>query len=200
MANWCNVRLSAIGPEDPLARFRTDAGARKGRIDTRRSTVFLPEMEIGETGDLTAHPPEPFGRHFRRAEYTLQGRNDDYADHFREVSGRYPGLAFVLAYGDPNADSHGSHLLLAGRQRTWEIPRRVRREVMRKHYRRWNLVDARGRMDYDAGDSDIAEWGAFFEYIDLAAAHWDARVLAWLRERHPPRRGRGGVKRRAARR
>ncbi|MBA3886046.1 MAG: hypothetical protein H0X67_09985 [Acidobacteria bacterium] len=59
---------------------------------------------------------------------------------------------------------------------------------MRKHYRRWNLVDRRGRLDYDADDSDMAEWGAYFEMMDVAAAHWDARILAWLRTRHPPRR------------
>lgn len=35
----------------------------------------------------------------------------------------------------------------------------------------------------------MAEWEAFFEYMDLASSHWDARVQAWLRERHPGRRG-----------
>jgi hypothetical protein len=192
MANWCNLRLSAIGPEQELERFRHDAGARQGRIDTRRSTVFLPEMEIGEGGDLEADPPERFGRRFRRAEYRFQGRNDDHKDHFRGVSARYPALAFVLTYSDPNDDSHGSYLLLAGRERHWPIPQRLAREVMRKHYRRWKLVDARGRLDYDADDSDMAEWDAFFEYMDLASSHWDARVLAWLRERHPARSGRRG--------
>lgn len=142
-------------------------------------------MEIGEAADLTADEPKRFGGRFERVEYTLQGRDDDYADHFRAVSEGYPDLAFVLTYSDPNADDHGSHLLLAGRQRTWRIPRRLQSELMRKHYTRWRLVDARGRMDYDAEDSDMAEWDAFFEMMDVAAAHWNDVVLHWLEQRHP---------------
>lgn len=151
MANWCNLGLSVFGPANELSRFRKDAGALQGRVDTSRSRVFLAEMERGESGDLTAHEPKPFGRRFQRAEYTFQGRNNDHADYFREISERYPKLAFVLMFGDPNADAHGSHLLLNDTQRIWGIPVRLHRELMRKHYRLWKLVDARGRMDYDAG-------------------------------------------------
>src|SRR6188508_50034 len=119
MANWCNLRLSGFGPPDGIAAFRKAAGRLKGRINTEKSTVFGPEMERGESGDLTAYEPKRFGRRFQRVEYTLQGRNTDHADHFRDVSERYPALAFVLTFGDPNADAHGSHLFLRGRQRIW---------------------------------------------------------------------------------
>jgi hypothetical protein len=33
-------------------------------------------------------------------------------------------------------------------------------------------------MDYDADDSDWAEWDAYFEMMDRAAVRWDATVLA----------------------
>ena len=186
MANWCNLQLSVFGPADQLEAFRKAAGRLEGRVDTRRSSVFLPEMERGESGDLTSHAPKPFGRRFQRAEYTLQGRNDDYGDHFREISEQYPALVFVLTYGDPNADAHGSHLLLAGRQRIWGVPARLHRELMRKHYKRRGLVNSRGHMDYEADDSGMAEWDAYFEMMDVAAARWDATVLKWLRKHHPP--------------
>ena len=42
-------------------------------------------------------------------------------------------------------------------------------------------------MDYDADDNDWAEWMAYFEMMDRAAAHWDDLVLRWLQQRHPRR-------------
>ena len=114
MANWCNLRLSVFGLPDEIAAFRKAAGRAKGRINTEKSTVFLPEMERGESGDLTAYEPERFGRRFQRVEYTLQGRNTDHADHFRDVSERYPSLAFVLTFGDPNADAHTAAIYSSG--------------------------------------------------------------------------------------
>ena len=187
MANWCNLRLSVFGPPDGISAFRKAAGRLKGRINTEKSTVFSPEMERGESGDLTAYEPKRFGRRFQRVQYTLQGRNTDHADHFQDVSERYPALAFVLTFGDPNADAHGSHLFLRGTQRIWGVSARLHRELMRKHYKRCGLVNSRGHMDYDAEDSDWAEWMAYFEMMDRAAAHWDDTVLRWLRQRHPRR-------------
>lgn len=187
MANWCNLRLSVLGAPGDLAPFRRAAGALKGRINTSKSTIFTAEMERGESRDLEAEEVSPFGRRFQRAEYLFQGRNDDHADHFREVSARFPLLAFVLTFGDPNSDWHGSHLFLAGRQRTWEVGVRLRRQLMMKRYRKWKLLDARGHVNYDAADADWAEWEAYFEMMHIAAVHWDAKVLQWLRAARPPR-------------
>jgi hypothetical protein len=188
MANWCNIRLSVFGTADDLAPFRRAAGALKGRINTAKSSIFTPAMEWGETRDLEAAEVKPFGRRFQRAEYLFQGRNDDYADHFREVSARYPSLAIVLTFGDPNFDLHGSHVFLNSRQRTWTVGARLHRQLMMKHYGKWKLLDARGHVDYDSESSDWAEWDAFFEMMDIAAVHWDVQVLKWLRDRHPVRR------------
>jgi hypothetical protein len=185
MANWCNLQLSVFGPPGQIAAFRKAAGRLKGRVDTTKSSIFLPEMERGESGDLTAYEPKPFARRFQRAEYTFQGRNNDYGDYFRDISDRWHELAFVLTFGDPNADAHGSHLFLAGDQRIWGIPVRLHRQLMRKHFKRRGLINSRGHMDYDADDSDRAEWDAYFEMMDIAAAHWDRKVVAWLRDCHP---------------
>ncbi|CAN5581470.1 hypothetical protein BH23ACI1_BH23ACI1_12410 [soil metagenome] len=62
MANWCNVRVSVFGPREAVARFMKDAGHGTRGIDISRSTVFLPEMEVGEGGDLSAKEPATFGR------------------------------------------------------------------------------------------------------------------------------------------
>jgi hypothetical protein len=125
MANWCNLRLLVTGVPKNLKPFRRAAGALSGRIDTNRSTIFTPEMEYGEGGDLEAGGVRRFQKRFQCAIFGLQGRNDDYVDHFREVSRRFPTLAFVLVYSDPNADEHGSYLLRNGRQRLWSVPVRT---------------------------------------------------------------------------
>lgn len=183
MANWSNLRLSVYGTPDDVAKFQEAAGPAYGRIRAKQSRIFADYMEFGESADLEANGVARFARRFRRAEYVLQGRNSAYSDEFREVSARYPRLAFVLTFSDPNSDWHGSYLLLAGRERLWEIPARLHRELMRKHYKRHGCIDSRGRVDYDHEEADDAEWDGFFDMIDHAAAHWDEKVLKWLRER-----------------
>jgi hypothetical protein len=180
MANWCNLRLSVIGAPEDVAEFCRAAGPEEGHIRAQTSRIFSAEMEFGEGGALTAHGVKRFGRRFRRAEYTFQGRNTDYSDEFREISARYPQLALVVTFSDPNDDSHGSYLVLAGEQRLWEIPARRYREVMRKHYQRHGCIGRGGRIDYDHDNADAAEWDAFFEMMDVAAVHWDEKVLRWL--------------------
>lgn len=187
MANWGNLQLSVIGRKEDLVPFRKAAGRLKGRIDTSKSSVFLAEMEYGESRDLEAAGVTPFGRRFARAEYLFQGRGDDHGEHFEGISRQYPALAFVLAFGDPNGDAHGSYLLLNGKRRTWAVSARLHRQLMMKHYRKWKLLDSRGHVDYDAEDSDWAEWDAMFEMLEIAEKRWDAVVLRWLRERHPSR-------------
>jgi hypothetical protein len=183
MANWCNLRLSVIGTPEEVARFRKAAGPADGRIRADQSRIFTADMERGEGDDLKAYGTKRWGRRFERAEYVLQGRNTDYSDEFLEISTRHPQLAFVLTFSDPNDDSHGSYLMLGGDSRMWGIPARLHREVMRKHYKRQGCMDRRGRVDYDHDNADDAEWDAFFEMMDLAAAHWDGKILQWLRAR-----------------
>lgn len=190
MANWCNVRLSVFGTPAEIQTFRKAAGALRGRIDTKRSSVFLEEMEIGEGGDLEARGESAFHRRFRRAEYVFQGRNTDHLDHFVAVSRRYPRLAFVVAYSDPNADDHGSHFVAYGRSRSWRLPRRTHESLARRVYREHGCVDERGRIDYDHESSDMADWDVLFALMDIAAVKWDAIVLEFL-QRSPTPRTRG---------
>jgi hypothetical protein len=188
LANWCNIRLSVIGRPADVEPFRKAAGALEGRIRTKRSSIFLEEMELGEGGDLTANGVRPFRRRFERAEYAFQGRNTDHLDHFQEISKRYPSLAFVVTYGDPNGDSHGSHLVLKGRARTWEVRGRTRDDIVRRAYRKYRCVDARGRLDYDADYTDLADWDAYGEMMDLASVRWDDAILRFLMAQAGPAR------------
>ena len=180
MANWCNIRLSVFGEPSSVEPFRKAAGALEGRIRTKRSSIFLPEMEFGEGGDLTAYGVLPFRRRYQRAEYRFQGRNTDHLDHFQEIAKRYPALAFVLTYSDWNGDEHGSHLLLGSRTRSWSVPGTTRSRIVRSLYRKYKCVDARGRIDWEADYSDLADWEAFGEMMNLAAHKWDAAVLRFL--------------------
>src|SRR6185503_14105651 len=168
MANWCNLRLLVTGLPDDIKPFRRAAGALSGRIDIKRSTIFTEEMEYGEGRDLEAEGVSRFRRRFQCAKFVFQGRNDDYADHFRMISRRFHRLAFVLVYSDPNADSHGSHLLRNGRQRWWNVPSRMRETIVRRQYIRNGAVDDKGDVDYDAEQADDADWDAFFEMMDVA--------------------------------
>ena len=129
MANWSNLRLVATGSRDDVAPFRRAAGALEGRIDTKNSTVFRPEMEFGEGGDLEADDVTVFRRVYRQTSYRFQGRNTDDVGHFEKVSRTFPRLALVLVWSDPNVDSHGSYLLLNGRTRQWEVPQRTKARI-----------------------------------------------------------------------
>ena len=102
MANWSNLRLIVIGSPADVTLFRRAAGALEGHIDTKKSTVFIPDMEFGEGGDLQADAVTVFRRVYRQASYLFQGRNTDYVDHFKTVSRKFPTLAFVLVWSDPN--------------------------------------------------------------------------------------------------
>jgi len=198
MANWCNLRLAVTGHAADLAPFRRAAGALTGPVYTDRSTVFTPDMEQGEGGDLQAHGLERLAGELRRAVYTFQGRNTDHVDHFRGVSRRYPRLAFVLAVGDPTLPPDYSYLLRKGRQRRWSAPEPLYNELFAKHLRQNGLVPEDApvdvdTLDFDDPDVDLAYWDAAFELMEVAQAHWDVDVLAWLRALPPapaPKRSR----------
>ena len=200
MANWCNVRLSVFGTAAELEPFRKAAGALEGRIDATRSSIFLEEMEIGESSDLESEGVSPFRRRFQRADYVFQGRNTDHVDHFVEVSKRFPRLAFVVTYSDPNADDHGSHLVLKGRSRTWTISNRTRDSLVRRAYRKYGCVDKRGHIDYEHDYSDLADWMAFGEMMRVASVKWDGKMLAFLQRQTPPSRPKRTTLQRATRR
>jgi hypothetical protein len=191
MANWCNLRLVATGRAREIEAFRTAAGARRGRIDTRKSRIFTREMEYGEGGDLETVPLRRWKGRYRTGRYRFQGRNDDYMDHFRDVSRRFPALAFVLVYSDPNSDVHGSYLLVSGKSRHWQVPRTVADRVLREEYANAGVMMANGDIDYDSDEADFAEWEAFWKMMDLAERKWDSTVLELLAggdRRHVDRR------------
>ncbi len=177
MANWSNLRLLATGLPAEVKVFGQAAGAQEGRIDTRRSAIFTGEMEYGEGGDLSAYGCSTFARRYRTATYNFQGRNTDHVDHFVQISRRYPTLAFVLVYSDPNGDWHGSYLLRNGRRRHWRVPPRTTEAIMKRHIR------AAGVSDEDDEALFWVENEAYWEMMDIAEQKWNATVLAWLERR-----------------
>lgn len=190
MANWVSLHLHAIGLPADLARFRRAAGARVGAIDASRSEVFTEEMAYGEAADLEADRAIRFGRRFRVAGYRFQGCNDDHALHFQDVSRRFPALAFILTYGDPNGDDHGSYLFRCGRQRRWVVPEHTRERLIRRQCRRYGI---RSREPQTEAENDALFWAendAYADMAEVARRHWFGAALEWLRRRHPARRRR----------
>ena len=181
MANWVNVQLDVRGLPIDVEHFRRAAGAKVGRINTARSKVFTLAMEHGEAADLEADPIERFGDRFRTASYRFQGRYDDHVDHFQKVSRRFPKLAFVLAYSDPNCDDHGSYLLLRGTRRTWVVPYVMRVHILRKALVRYGLP---ADLDTSSAEGDEVFWAeneAYWEMQELAARRWEKVVMQWLK-------------------
>jgi hypothetical protein len=182
------VHLLAIGLPADVERFRVAAGARVGPIDVRRSTVFTDEMACGESADLEADRATRCGRRFRAAGYRFQGRNDDHALHFQEVSRRFPALALILTYGDPNGDDHGSYLFRCGRQRRWVVPERTRERLIWRQCRRYGIRSREPRTEAEEDALYWAENDAYADMAEVARRHWFGPALEWLRGRHPARR------------
>jgi hypothetical protein len=186
MANWSNLRLTVTGYPADIAAFRVAAGRAPGRIDASRSRVFTEDMEYGEGGDLQAGRMTRVAGDLRRISYKFQGRNDDHADHFRNVSRHYPRLAFVLVVSDPNSPGNGSFFLWKGRIRWWNLPDRLHDELFVKHLRKtdvvppWVPVDF-DTLDYDDAEVDMAYWDAMFEGMDLAELRWESDAIEWIR-------------------
>jgi hypothetical protein len=189
MANWSNCGLVVTGYPHDLRPFRRAAGALRGRIDTSRSEIFPEEFEYGECegGDLVANGVKRLPGGFQSATYGFHAINrspsPDPAEHFKQISRRFPRLAFVLVESDHNVDSHGSYLLLNGRRRWWSVPRKIETEVMERWYRWYGLVNKDGTINWD-DDSDgqyAAICDGIFEMMDIAAAKWNEDVFAWLK-------------------
>jgi hypothetical protein len=185
MANWSGLRLVVTGYPVDLRPFRRAAGALKGRIDTSQSEIFPEEFEYGESEDLVAEGVKRLPGGFQSASYYFQARYDavDPAEYFRQISRRFPRLAFVLVVSDPNGDSHGSYLVLNGRRRSWSVPEKLKIEVMERWYREWGVVNKDGTVNWDDGSDDqyCAMCNGLEEMMDIAEAKWREHALAWLR-------------------
>ena len=84
MANWSNLRLIVIGSRADVTLFRRAAGAFKGHIDTKKSTVFIPDMEFGEGGDLQADAVTVFRRDVPGGVVSLSGTKHGLRRSFQD--------------------------------------------------------------------------------------------------------------------
>jgi hypothetical protein len=162
MADWCNVRLIAVGARVQVLRF-----ARVCRV--RSSSVFKPDMLRGEGQALSSERATGLGDGQLEKIYTFQVRNDDGLNHFRSVSRQYPDLRFILVYEASHCDEYGSYLLARGRARTYRIPDRQKEEVMVRHGITEDFV-------MDSDDKYFRYTEVWWELMDLAEAHWNSLV------------------------
>jgi hypothetical protein len=165
MANWCNVRLIIAGRRSEVLGF-----SRLARV--RPSSIFKGDMLWGETAKLSSTRVERLRPNLLKKVYDFQVRNDDGLEHFRGVSRQHPALRFVLVYADPNGDEYGSYFISRGRARSYAVSDRQVEAVMAKH-------------NYTGADTDSEEdyWGASFELMDLAEAHWQQSLVQAIARR-----------------
>ena len=163
MADWCNARLIVAGRTADVTRFRRLA-------HTQPSSVFRPDMLVGEAQELFSERATPFGPDLLAKKYIFQVCSDDGLEHFQNLSQSYPGLRFVMVYGWDgwNEYSYGSHFISRGRARRYSISVRVVEKAMAKH---------------GVDDNPNDEWpyepeiNAETELMDLAEARWQKLLL-----------------------
>jgi hypothetical protein len=163
MGTWCNARLVVAGRTADVARFRRLA-------HTRPSSVFRPDMLVGEAQAPFSERATPLGPDLSAKRYIFQGSGDDGLDHFQNLSRSYRCLRFVLVYGWDgwNECSYGSHFISRGRTRSYPIPARVVEKAMAKH-------GVNGNPDNEWPYEP--EINAEMELLDLAEAHWQRSLL-----------------------
>jgi hypothetical protein len=160
MATWCNARLVVAGRTADVTLFRRLA-------HTRPSSVFWPDMLVGEAQELFSERATRLGPDLLEKKYLFQGRSDEGVQHFQDLSRSYPCLRFVLVYGWDD-HSFGSYFICRGRARTYPVSARLVEKVMAKH---------------GVDDNPDGEWlyrpeiEAEVELMDLAEAHWQPSLL-----------------------
>lgn len=157
MANWSNARLLALGPRDAVLAF-----AAASRHEAKR--IFLPDMLVGEAAPLRRGQLERVADGHYRKRFTFQIRNSIGLEHFTRVSKRHRRLSFVLVSADPNEDFYGSALIARGSAETFVVSDGQIRAIHRKH--RVTLND----------DDEWRFWEASWALMDLAEAHWTAKL------------------------
>ena len=168
MATWCNARLVVAGRTADVARLRRLAQARP-------SSVFRPDMLVGEAQELFSELATRLGPELLEKRYMFQGCSDEGIEHFQNLSRSCPCLRFVLVYGWDN-HSYGSHFICGGRAHSYPVSDRLVEKVMVKH---------------GVDDNPNDEWpyepeiDAEEELMDLAEAHWQKSLLTLRESRYP---------------
>jgi len=199
MAEWCNARLTVVGQQSEVSRFTRHAREKPPepltwvpdilvtddgevmllpRPQGKADAIFIPDMWVGEGGELFTARMKDLGQGLRMKRYGFQIRNDDGRSHFRSVSVRYPALQFVLVnhWGPP--DECTSFLIHGGRTKPYRMPDNLMDSVLAKHG-----YDP----DLDCDDDDEHEenyWKereASWEMMDLAEVHWLNGVMRRIR-------------------
>lgn len=200
MASWCNARLTVVGETSEVARFAhrarkkppelgyvpdilvTDSEViRLPRPQGRPTDIFIPDMWVGEGGDLWADRIKAIGDGLSQKKYHFQIRNNDGREHFRKVSLAYPSLHFVLAdHWDP-PDECRSFLIHSGRTKAYVMPDELMSSILTKY---GYDPDLESDNDDDYEENYWKEYEASFEMMDVAEAYWLDGLLRRITRPH----------------
>jgi hypothetical protein len=99
----------------------------------------------------------------------------------RAVAPQFPNCCFVLGLIEPEVDSAMSVLVGRGAALTYQIGKRRREQLYRKHHRKWEQWVRRGEVE-ESGDLDLmADWDADAEMMEILMQRWAASTLRRLR-------------------
>lgn len=189
MAEWCNAYLTVVGPSSEVRRFAKHARQKPPgpltyvpdilvsgsevillpRPQGRPGAPFIPDMWIGEGGELWSERIKAVGDGLSQKKYHFQIRNDNGREHFRKVSLTYPSLHFVLVnhWGPP--DECRSFLIHDGRTRAYVMPDELMSSILNKY---GYDPDPESDNDEDYEDNYWKEWEASWEMMDRAESRW----------------------------
>lgn len=167
MSNWANVDLEVVGRRADVLAFSEQA--------RRRKDYFTPEMRMGEGSPLSsARLRLVGGSKLWKKTYSFQVAHDDEKAHFRRLSRKHPQCWFVIAYGDPNADDNGGHLIRAGRCRSIRLSNEAKEDVYRK-----TGFDSELDATEDDDDNEVRFWEAQWEMLSVCLELWHAQIPGW---------------------
>jgi hypothetical protein len=198
MAEWCNARLTVVGASSEVTRFAkharqkppgpltyvldilvTDSEViRLPRPQGRPGAPFIPDMWIGEGGELWSERMRRLGDGLSQKRYHFQIRNDDGRAHFHKVSRRYPSLYFVLVNHWYLESESRSFLIHDGRTRSYEMAQELIDSTLAKF---GYDPDLESDDDDDYLENDDKEYEASWEMMDLAESHWLDGLLRRIR-------------------
>lgn len=197
MAVWCNATLTVVGPHSEVLRFAQRARKKPPgplewvpdimvsgsevillpRPEGRPGDIFVPDMWVGEGGELWSERAKAIGDGLSQKRYHFQIRNDDGREHFRKVSRIYPSLYFVLVNHWYGPSESRSFLIHNDRTRAYEMPQELIDSTLAKYGYDPNL---KSDDDDDYLEEDQKEYEASWEMMDFAESYWMTRVVKAL--------------------
>ena len=192
MPNLCNVRLVVTGRQADVRKFvdavreRVPREHRRKRAILSFSTLAPVKVTRGTRNRAVKAPAGPYDawregpaevrRGLFSVTYGFQTALSPPADWLFTASATFPSLVFVLGWLEPNLDMTGSVIAGLGSTRSYELGRRRKGAIYRKHQRRWAKWVEQGEVSEDNDIELFSDWEADDEVMDVLVARW-AKVV-----------------------